>query len=203
MLNKTSSKTKMNLKRKNSKDKRGTKMIENRKLAAKVPLSFEATAGGYVFGSSHSKQEIKLDKPINSTVGAYVLAKQRNSSMEDYSKPIGDGLSQPNVSLKAHKRSSQDGHKIHMTMNSSLSKWEDGGSVSPNTKSRSKYAKETLKNLTTQLTYGASRNSASKGIMTNPALKSSKKGKMKSPKYMTQGIGSYYLKGKNWSVLSK
>lgn len=139
-----------------------------------------------------------------------MLAK-RTSSLEDYnvktSKNSKSNLMNFNVDvtgLKGHKRSTQEIKAVHKTMNRSLSKLKEDGSISPNSNTRSKYTREKLKTITTHLGTGASRNSASKGLMTSKiSNKGSKKGKFKSPKYMTQGTGSYYLKGKNSSMLSK
>lgn len=188
--------------------KEGTKIIEKRRQAAKMPLSFEATGGGHIFNAANTKSMIKLEKPINSNVGAYVLAKRTNS-VEDYntkttknSKSILMNFNTDVTGLKGHKRSTQEANAVHNTINRSLSKLKNDVSVSPNGNTRSKYTRDKLKTITTDLGTGASRNSATKGLMTSKVSnKSSKKGKFKSPKYMTQGTGSYYLKGKN-STLS-
>jgi len=202
-------KSKLGVKRKNSKDKRVSKYIETKKQAAQKPLSFEATGGGFASAISNSKSDLKIDKAINSSVGAYVIANKRNNSLEDLKteqnlipKSSVINMKSDASAIKGHKRSSQDAIQIQMNMNGSMSKWEEGGSTSPDDNNRAKYTKEKLKKITTYLGSGASRNSASKGIMASTGSKGSKKGKYKSPKYMTQGAGSYYLKGKNSSVLS-
>lgn len=174
-LAKVATKPKLNSKRKNSKDKRSNKMIENRKLAAKVPLSFEGTAGGYIFSKSNSRKDINVGKPINTSAGTYAIGNQRNSSLEEYNSHITANYKNDMISTKGHKRSDQDNKKLHMTINNAeLAKFEDGGSTSPYTKTRAKYTKEKLKNITTHLGTGASRNSASKGIMTSTNAKSGK-----------------------------
>lgn len=141
--------------------------------------------------------ELKIDKPANSSLGNYIP--MRNSSLEEYNYKTDIAI------VKGHKRSNQGGKPSHLTMTDTLEKWEEGGSTSPGNNSRSKNTRDKLKKLTTHLGTGASRNSASKGILSasNLSSKGSKKGKYKSPKYLTQGVGSYYLKGKNTSILSR
>lgn len=150
-----------------------------------------------MYMSRNPKSELKIDKPINSSVGDYIPINKRNSSLEEYN------IKSSSITMKGHKRSNQETKNAHLTMHNEIPKWDENGSTSPGN-NRTKYTKDKLKKLTTHLGTGASRNSASKGILTgNNASKGSKKGKYKSPKYMTQGIGSYYLKGKNWPVLSR
>lgn len=146
-------------------------------------MAFETSGAGIMFLGRNSK-----DMVGQKNSGLF----KANGSIED----LKDG------GLKGHKRSNQEQRNIHMTMTNELGKWDEAGSASP--ENRNMYAKDKLKTLTTHLGTGASRNSASKGILTGGnASKGSKKGKYKSPKYMTQNNGSYYLKGKNSSVLSR
>jgi hypothetical protein len=92
----------------------------------------------------------------------------------------------------------------HMTMTHHLPSWEDERSKSPHkTLKKPSFAQDKLKKLTTHLGTGASRNSASKGILSTGGPKTTKNKKMKSPKYMTQGASGYYMKGKQHnSVIS-
>jgi hypothetical protein len=184
-------KAKMNVKRKNSKDKRISKYIDDKKQAAKIPIAVETTGSGFAFMSRNSNLD-SMEKPNNSSIGNYIPLNKRNSSMEEYNLKGDLGL------LKGHKRSNQDVKNVHMTMTNHLSTWEENKSTSPG--ANKKYSRDKLKKLTMHLGSGASRNNASKGIL-NSTNKTTKK-KLKSPKYMTQNIGSYYLKGKNTSVLS-
>ena len=161
-LSKTGSKANKSI---NSKEKQAMKMIEKRKQAAKMPLSFETTAGGHKFNSQSTKNMYKPSKPINSSLGAYVLAKQRNGSLEDIKKSGAVGYKTDLISLKAPKRSNPGPKKIHMTMhNASMSKLQqDKSSISPENMHKNKYTKDKLKNLTTHIGTCSSRNASSKG----------------------------------------
>lgn len=119
-------------------------MIKNRKQAAKNPFSFDSTTGAYILATSNSKHDVKFEKPFNSSVGAYVLSKQRTSSLEDQAKQLITTIGHSHYDSKAHKRNTQDGHKAHMTMDNSLTKWEYAESSPPNVKSLAKYSKENI-----------------------------------------------------------
>lgn len=194
------SKTKNSKKRKNSKDKRVSKLIESKKQAAKVPpLSFVSSGGGFHYQSKGSTSDLKLDKPGNNTTGNFHQALKRGGSIEEYKMNAHPSI------IKGHKRSSQDSEKMHMTIAGAIPLWDENPSISPTKyKKRSKYSKD-LKKITTHLGYGASRNSASKGILSgsNTSKNAGRKvGKVKSPKYQTQNV-AYYVKGKNSPILTR
>jgi hypothetical protein len=194
---KTFTKPKATSKRKVSKDKRVSKYLDFKKQSAKGPISFETANSGFQYISRNPKTGLKPEKQANNSVVSYIPINKRNSSMEELK------LKSDISGVKSHKRSNQDQKSTYMTMTANLVHWDDGSSVSPSSKAKSKNARDKLKKLTTHLGNGASRNSASKGIMSTNLSKGSKKGKFKSPKYMTQGVNSYYTKSKNASYLSR
>ena len=109
------------------------------KQAAKAPLSFETTVGGFQYISRNPNLEVKPDKPANASAGNYIPSNKRNSSMEDYNFKSNINAS------KGHKRSNQDQKKGQITMNGNISKWEESGSTSPNNNPKSKYTRDKLK----------------------------------------------------------
>jgi hypothetical protein len=115
--NKVPLKTKVNVKRKSSKDKRASKYMDNKKQAARIPTAIETTGSGFAFVSRNSNLDL-TDKPNHSTVGNYLPLNKRNSSMEEYNLKCDMEI------LKGHKRSKQDVKNVHMTMTSHLPIWE-------------------------------------------------------------------------------
>jgi hypothetical protein len=163
------------------------------KQAARIPTANNTTGSGFAFMSRNSNLDL-TDKPTHSTVENYLPLNKRNSSMQEYN------LKGDMEILKGHKRFKQDVKNVHMTMTKQLPAWEGEQCTSPGSGTMKKYSSDKLKKLTMRLGTGASRNITTKGILTSSS-KGIKK-KYKSPKYLTQNIGSYYLKGKNTSVLS-
>lgn len=191
------SKIKTNVKRKNSKDKRISKIIDGKKQAARLPANYEVTDEGFQYPTKNQTSDATKEKKANTNLSDYVQVIKRNSSLEEYN------FKSDITAVKGHKRSSQDAKNIPVYLKNNLSKWEENGNASPSN-TRTKLAKDKLKRLTTQIGSGMSRNNTNKGVLSTSLLsKGSKKSGKISPNYMTQGVGSYYLKGKNCSVLSK
>lgn len=166
---------KVSSKRKISKDKRTSKYISSKKLASKVAPNFEATGNGYEYLTGSGEKVM------------------RTSSLESYNEAIRKQGSIGNLKMMQH-----------MTMTQNLPTWDLEPSKSPiRDLKKSTQTQNKLKNITTHLGTGTSRNHASKGILTSGAPKSTKSKKMKSPKYFKTGLSGYYTKAKNNSVLSK
>lgn len=160
-------------------------------------MNFETTGEGFQYLIKNQTSDVVQEKKANNNLSDYAQMIKRNSSLEEYN------FKSDITAVKGHKRSSQDAKNIPVYLKNNLNKWEENGNTSPSN-TRSKLAKDKLKKLTTQIGSGASRNNTNKGVLsTSLVSKGSKKGGKISPNYMTQGVGSYYLKGKNWSILSK
>lgn len=191
------SKPKNASKRKISKDKRTSKYLDIKKQAANSTLSFEPTATGFQYASSASTLSYKKDKPIHNSVMSYIPINKRNSSMEEL-KQKAESL------VKGHKRANLEQKASYMTMTTGYANLDFENSLSPTEKGKTKNTKDKLKNLTTTLGTGASRNSATKALISGGNVsKSSKNSNLKSPQYFSQGLSSYYPKKKKYSYLTK
>lgn len=189
VVTKPNSKLKMNAKRKSSKEKKAARLIESKKHIAKVPVTLETNSVGYKYIAKTMNSDLYTEKHSQSKLANYVPVIKRTSSLEDHNHNV--------VSAKQAQNCSLEERKVKMDLSGKASKWEENGSISP-ANTRSKYTKEKLRNLTTNLGTGASRNS-SKGVMFTSNFS---KAKHPSSKFMTQG-SSFYKKDKSSSSLLK
>jgi hypothetical protein len=197
IASKATSKVKNPSKRKISKDKRTSKYLESKKVAAKPTMSFEPSGTGFHYVNNASSLNYKKETPIHNSVMSYIPINKRNSSMEE--------LKQKSESFgKGHKRSNIEQKASYMTMTTGYANLDFDNSLSPDGKGKTKNTKDKLKNLTTTLGTGASRNATTKALISGGNIsKSSKNSNLKSPQYFSQGLSSYYPKKKKYSYLTK
>ena len=164
--------------------------LKGNKQAANAPLSFEVSGGGFQYLSQNQTSAFNQKKKANSNLSNYITVSKRNSSLEEYNAKTNI------IGVKLNKGMSQEMKNPPESTKNKLTNWEENGSTSP-THTRTNLTKDKLKKLTNHLGTGASRNSEGKGMLYTAGMpKGYKKNGCISPKYMTQGFGSYYLKGK-------
>ena len=172
------------------KTKEYQKLLKENKQAANAPLSFEVSGGGFQYLSQNQTSTNNQKKKANSNLSNYITMSKRNSSLEEYNAKTNI------IEMKINKGLSQEIKNPPESTKNKLSNWEENGSTSP-IYPQNNLTKDKLKKLTNHLGTGASRNSAGKGMLYTAGMpKGYKKNGWISPKYMTQGLGSYYLKGK-------